>query len=47
MELFALFIVLAFTHTPSSKGLCIAGLAIWIICNILFGVYYFTVLKKD
>jgi hypothetical protein len=47
MELFALFIVLAFTVTKSSKGLCIAGLLIWMICNILFGAYYFTVMKID
>lgn len=47
MELFAIFIVIAFTFTQSTKGLIICGLVIWIICNILFGVYYCKIVRKD
>lgn len=47
MELFAVFIAIAFTTTQSTKGLIITGLVIWIICNILFGVYYCKVVKND
>lgn len=47
MELFALFILLAFTKTRSAVGLGVSGLLIWIICNVLFAVYYCKVLRDD
>lgn len=47
MELFALFIMIASTYTASSRGLGIAGLLLWVICNVLFGVYYFKVIRND
>lgn len=47
MELFAVLIVLIFTVNNNSKSLGLAGLAIWFICNVLFGVYYCRVIKQD
>lgn len=47
MELFALFIMIASTYSSNSRGLGIAGLLVWIICNALFGVYYFKVIRND
>lgn len=47
MELFALFVLLALTFNATSRGLAVAGLVLWLICNVLFGVYYFKVIKND
>lgn len=47
MELFALFILLAFTQTKFAVGVGVAGLALWILCNVLFAVYYCKALRND
>lgn len=28
-------------------GLAVAGLAVWVLCNVLFGVYYYRDMRKD
>lgn len=47
MEIFALSIVLAFSAVSASIGLIVAGLLIWLVANILFGVYYMLVMRHD
>jgi hypothetical protein len=47
VELFAILIVLIFTMTASSKALIIAGLVLWVVCNLIFAGYYFTVIRGD
>lgn len=47
MELFALFVMVALTFNATSRGLGLAGLGLWVLCNVLFGVYYCRVIKND
>lgn len=47
MELAALFILLAFSYLSVSVGLAVAGLVVWVGCDVGFGVYYVKVLRKD
>ena len=47
MEIFAVALILAFTPEAIPKGLCIAGLIIWLITNIIFALYYFIVMRND
>ena len=46
MEIIAIIIVLALT-TSDIIALGIVGMVIWIIANILFGIYYFKVVRND
>ena len=39
--------MVASTFTITSRGLGIAGLLLWILCNVLFGIYYCKVIRKD
>ena len=47
MELFAVIILLALTTASRQIGVAVTGLVIWLITNILFGIYYFLVMRKD
>jgi amino acid permease len=39
--------MLAFTFNTDSIIVGVAGIVIWVICNILFSIYYAKVMRKD
>ncbi len=47
MELFALLVLLTSSFTRESVGLAVGGLVLWVLCDVLFGVYYYKVMRKD
>ena len=47
MEIFAICILLALSQTQTSRGLAVGGLILWLITNIIFGLYYLLVIRHD